>query len=128
PQPRAGIVGMTLPLVLFENRLAQRLFLLGAEDLAGALSLLMLDLHQHAGCLFAAHNRNTCIRPHPQKARIIGAATHAVVAGPETPPNDHRELGNLSTGYGGHQFSAVLGDTARLVFLADHEAGDVLQE
>src|SRR6202012_4246224 len=31
-------------------------------------------------------------------------------------------------GHGRHHLGAVLGDAARLVFTADHEAGDVLQE
>ena len=39
-----------------------------------------------------------------------------------------RELGHAGAGDGRHHLGAVLGDAAGLVFLADHEAGDVLQE
>src|SRR5207253_8383043 len=39
-----------------------------------------------------------------------------------------RELRYLCAGDGGHELRAVASDAARLVLLADHEAGDVLQE
>src|SRR5690606_18129975 len=38
------------------------------------------------------------------------------------------ELGNLCAGDGGDQLGPVFGDALGLVFAADHEAGDVLQE
>ena len=37
-------------------------------------------------------------------------------------------FGTCAHGDGAHELRAVLGDTARLVLLPDHEAGDVLQE
>ena len=43
-------------------------------------------------------------------------------------PDDHGEFGHVDTGDGGDKFRAVLGDATRLVGLADHEPGDVLQE
>ena len=39
-----------------------------------------------------------------------------------------RDLRHLRAGDRGHHLGAVLGDAAGFVFLADHEAGDVLQE
>ena len=68
------------------------------------------------------------VRPHPQEARAVGAAAHAVVAGAEAAADDHGELRHLRAGDGRHHLGAVLGDAAGLVFLPDHEAGDVLQE
>ena len=38
------------------------------------------------------------------------------------------DLRDGGAGDGGHELGAVLGDAARLVAAADHEAGDVLQE
>ena len=119
---------MALAFVLIEDWAAQGLGLLGAELLATALGLLLLDLHQHARGLFGAHHRDARVRPHPQEARVVGAAAHAVVTGAKTAANDHRELGHPGTGHRGHQLGAVLGDAAFLVLLADHKAGDVLQE
>ncbi|KAI3480412.1 hypothetical protein L1887_57426 [Cichorium endivia] len=101
---------------------------LGAEHLAAALALFALDLGQHAGRLLGAHHADPRVRPHPQEARVVGAAAHAVVAGAEAPADDHGELRHLGAGHRSDQFGAVLGDAAGLVFLPDHEAGDVLQE
>ena len=38
---------------------------------------------QHVGRLLAAHHRDAGVRPHPELARAVGAAAHAVVAGAE---------------------------------------------
>jgi hypothetical protein len=43
-------------------------------------------------------------------------------------PIDDRQLGHVGRAHGVHHLGAVLGDAALLVLLADHEAGDVLQE
>ncbi len=51
-----------------------------------------------------------------------------VVASAEASPDQDRVLGHLCTGHGHHHLGAVLGDARGLVLLADHEAGDVLQE
>ena len=88
----------------------------------------MLDLDQHAGGLFGAHHADSRVRPHPQKAWVVGAAAHAVVTGAETAADDHGEFRHLGAGHGVDQLGAVLGDAASLILLPDHEAGDVLQK
>ena len=47
---------------------------------------------------------------------------------PNEPPDDDRELRHLRARDRHHELGAVAGDAAGLVLLADHEAGDVLQE
>ena len=86
------------------------------------------DLGHHRGGLLAAHHRDPRPRPHPQHPGRIGPAAHPVVAGPERAAHDHRELGHPGGRDRGDQLGPVLGDPARLVVAADHEAGDVLKE
>src|SRR5690606_17865004 len=68
------------------------------------------------------------VGPHPQEARVVGPAAHAIVAGAEAAADDHGKLRYPGAGHGGDQLGAMLGNAARLVFLTDHEAGDVLQK
>src|SRR5690606_34289298 len=86
PKAGARVIGMALALVLLADRLLEGfLFLLrGKSALHGG---------EHACSLLAAHDRNARVRPHPQEARRIGAAAHAVVAGAEGAAEDHGELG-----------------------------------
>ncbi len=119
---------MALALVLFEDRLLDGRHLIVAEALAGALALLLLDLGEHPGGLFATHHGDARVGPHPEEARVVGAAAHAVVAGTEAAADEHGELRHLGAGHRGDQLGAVLGDATGLVFLPDHETGDVLQE
>src|SRR3546814_944650 len=83
---------------------------------------------QHGGRLLAAHHRDARVRPHPQEARSVGTAAHAVIAGPEAAAEDDGELRHPRAGHRRDQLGAVLGDDARLVAAADPYAGDVLQE
>src|SRR5712692_10012902 len=121
PEPRARIIGMPLALVLLADRRFEGLFSLSGRKIP-------FDRREDTRRLLAAHDRYARVRPHPQEAGAVGAAAHAVVAGAERAADDQRELGHLGGGDCGHHLRAVLGDTARLVLLADHVAGDVLQE
>jgi hypothetical protein len=67
------------------------------------------------------------VGPHPQEARRVGAAAHAVVAGAEAAADDDGELGHGRRGHGRDHLGAVA-NAFVLVLAADHEAGDVLQE
>jgi hypothetical protein len=67
-------------------------------------------------------------RPHPELPWAVGAAAHRVVACAERTAGDDRELRHVRTGDGGHELGPVARDPTLLVLLADHEAGDVLQE
>src|SRR5260370_26867324 len=58
----------------------------------------------------------------------MGPPAHAVVAGPKAAADDHGEFRHGGGRDSGHHLRAVLGDAGRLVFAADHEAGDVLQK
>ena len=58
----------------------------------------------------------------------VRAAAHRVVAGAERAADDDGELRHRGVRHRRHELRAVARDAAGLVLLADHEAGDVLQE
>src|SRR5262249_44212323 len=89
---------------------------------------LLADDREHTRRLLAAHHRDAGVRPHPQEARSIGAAAHAVIAGAIAAADDHGVFRHRRGRDSGHELGAVLGDAASLILLADHKAGDVLQE
>ena len=86
------------------------------------------DGREHARGLRAAHDADPRVRPHPQLPRRIGASAHPVVAGAEAAADHDRELRDFGAGDRHDELGAVFGDAAVFVLLADHEAGDVLQE
>src|SRR5947207_385493 len=112
---------MALALVLVADWLLEFLLLLFRGEISPHGS-------EYARGLLAAHDRDARVGPHPQHARTVGAAAHAVIAGAEGAADDHRELGHRGGGHGRDHFRAVLRDAARLVFLSHHVAGDVLEE
>jgi hypothetical protein len=128
PDARGGVVGMALSFVLLTDRRLEFLLVFFAPLLARDFHAVALDGGQHRGRLFPAHHTDTRVRPHPEHARAVGAAAHAVVAGAEAAADDHGELRHLGGRHCGDHLRAVLGDAAVLVLAADHEAGDVLQE
>src|SRR3989475_7233835 len=82
----------SLILVLLADGGLEGLFLLGRPLAALGLDAVALDGGQHAGRLLAAHDRDARVGPHPQEARRIGAAAHAVVARAEGAADDDGEL------------------------------------
>ena len=78
--------------------------------------------------LLAAHDGDPRIGPCEEEAGRIGTAAHAVIAGPEGTADQDRDLRHLRAGHRSDELRPVLGDAARLVLAADHEARDVLQE
>src|SRR5580658_1606637 len=128
PQPRRGIIGMPLALVLLADRALEGLLILLRPLPRAAFELIALDGRQHARRLLPAHDGNTRVRPLEQEARRIGAAAHGVVAGPIAAADDDGELGHVGAGDRGDKLGAVLGDAAGFGAPPDHEAGDVLQE
>src|SRR2546430_5051542 len=76
PQPRRGIIGMSLALVLLANRLFERLLLRRRPVLTRAPQLVTLDGREHAGGLFTAHDRDARVRPLKQQPRRIRPAAH----------------------------------------------------
>src|SRR6185503_381966 len=128
PEARRGVVRRALLLVLLEDRTANLLLLFRGERLALASELVSFDRRQDASRLFATHDRDARVRPHPQEARVVGAPAHAVVAGAERAADDDSELGYDRVGDGVDHLRAVLGNSTALVLTADHEAGDVLQK
>src|SRR5205814_4503618 len=126
PQPRARVVRMSLVLELVEDGLPEGGFLVGAPAPALRLDAVALHRGQHAGRLLAAHHADARVGPHPEEARAVGAAAHAVVARAETAADDHGELRHVGGGHRSHHLGAVLGDAFALVLAAHHEAGDVL--
>ncbi len=118
PQPRAGVVRMALALVLRADRRPERLLVLRAPLPALGLDRVAADRRQHRGRLLAAHHRDPRVGPHPQEARLEGAAAHAVVAGAVAAADDDGELRHLRAGHRGDHLGAVAGDAAGLVLLA----------
>ena len=99
-----------------------------APCLAFFLQRGLFHLGKNTGGLFAPHYRDAGVGPHEHEARIIGAATHAVVTGAETAAGDYGEFRHGGTGHRVDHLGTVFGDAFGFVFLADHETGDVLQE
>jgi hypothetical protein len=128
PQPRSRIVRVPLRLVLRADRRLEFFFFLRAPFAALEGHAVTPDCRQHAGGLLSSHDADTRIGPHPEKARRIGPATHAVIAGPEAAADQHGDLRDLSGRNRGHHLGAVLCDPSVLVLPPDHEARDVLQE
>src|SRR5471030_2276625 len=128
PDARGGVVWMALALVGFADRFLERLFLVLWPLAALGLDIVAPYRRQHAGRLLPAHDRDARVGPHPEEAGAVGAAAHAVIAGTVAAAHDHRELRHVHRGDRRHHLGAVARDAARLVFTADHEAGDVLQE
>ncbi|MPL74822.1 hypothetical protein SDC9_20641 [bioreactor metagenome] len=128
PQPRRGIERVALALEHLDRRALERGLFLGRPAAALALDPLAAHGGKHPCRLLAAHHRNPRIGPAPQEARRIGAPGHAVIAGAETAADQHGDLRHRGGGDGGHHLRAVARDALVLVFAADHEAGDILQE
>src|ERR1043165_6195494 len=87
-----------------------------------------LDRGEDACRLLAAHDRDARVRPHPQEARRVGAAAHAVLPGAEGAAEDHGEFRHPGGGHRGDHLGAVLGDAAGLVLLARSEERRVGKE
>src|SRR6266699_570433 len=128
PQPGGRVIGISLALVIVPDRLLEFFFLLGAPRLAPRLDIVAAHGGEHRGGLLPTHDRNSRIGPDEQEPRRVGPPAHTVIAGAVGSPDDQGELGHLRAGDRRHHLGAVLGDAARLIFTADHEAGDVLQE
>src|SRR5438270_403268 len=116
---------MALAFVLGTDRRLERLLLGGGP---GFLHIVLLALGEHGSSLLAAHDRYPCIGPHPEEARAIGAPAHAVIAGSEAAADDQRQLWHAGAGDSRDHLGPVLGDAAGLIFAADHETSDILQE
>src|SRR6185436_2163029 len=119
---------MALGFVLRADRCLESFFVVATPALAGSLKPVALDLSEHAGSLLATHYRDACVRPHPQEAGAEGPAAHAVISRAEAAADNDSQLRHTRAGNSSDQLGTVLRDAAGLVFLADHEAGDVLQE
>ncbi len=116
-------------LVFVKGRLFEsHLLLLGQWGQSLRRHLLHFNLKQYAGSLFAAHDADARVWPHPNQSWQVTSDAHGVVSGSRGTANDHREARNLGIGDGVNHLGAVAGDAAMLVFLADDEAGNVLQE
>ena len=93
-----------------------------------ARQLIALYCREHARRLLTAHHRDPRVGPHPEPARLVRAAAHAVVASAERAADHDGELGHDAVGHSMHQLGAVSCDSGAFVLPPDDEAGDVLQE
>src|SRR5512135_3857805 len=65
PQPRRGVVGVPLALILAADRFLEHLFVLRAPALARRLQGVALDLGENGCRLLTPHHRDAGVRPHP---------------------------------------------------------------
>src|SRR5918996_935087 len=79
PQPGAGVIGVTLALVLVTDRRLESFLFVLRPALPRALQVVAAHLREHVSRLLAAHHRDAGVRPHPQKARSVRAPAHGVV-------------------------------------------------
>src|SRR5207237_2423089 len=110
PQPRGGVPGIALRLVIVADRLLE-----GFRLLRRPFVSITVDGGEDACRLLAPHDADATIGPGEQEARAVGAPGHAVIAGAETAADQHRDLGHLRGSDGGDQLGAVLGDAFRLI-------------
>src|SRR5438876_935163 len=78
--------------------------------------------------LLATHHRDARVRPGEEEPRAVGTAAHRVVPRAVGCADDDGQLRHLRRCHGVHHLGTVLRDAPVLVLLADHEAGDVLEE
>src|SRR5262249_21267484 len=76
PDARGGVVGMPLAFVLLAKRRLERLLVGGAPGTALGLDRFLAQQPEHARSLLAPHDRDARVRPHPEKARSVGAPAH----------------------------------------------------
>src|SRR5690625_3988864 len=69
PEACRGVIRMALGFVLLAQRLLEGFLLLLAPLVALALDAVALDGGQDARGLFATHDRDTRVGPHPEKPR-----------------------------------------------------------
>src|SRR5258707_10889427 len=93
PQARGAVVGVAFGLVFGQDRRLELLLLGGGPRRATSSPAFLSHGEQRTRRLFPAHDGDTRVRPHPQLARTVRAATHTVVDRAKRPSNDDRELG-----------------------------------
>src|SRR5262249_18740209 len=128
PQPRGREVRIAL---LLDHALGHRLHdaeLLLVDRLAALGRGLALDDVEHTGELLAAHDGDPVVGPGEQEPWRVGPAAHRVGAGAVARARQDRDRGDRRVRHRVDQLGAVLDDALLLVLLADHEAGDVLEE
>src|SRR5690606_19659018 len=97
PQTSSSKIRITFVVVLGQDRLFKLGLdgsdLLGRWILQAAQHRILADAPQYPGRRLATHNADTAIGPAKQKARVVGAAAHAVVAGPVADPVEEGNAG-----------------------------------
>lgn len=81
----------------------------------------------NGGGLLAAHDGDAGIRPLEQEARLTGAAAHAALFALKLPPISTVIFGTDAVATAVTSFAPFLAIPS-VIFPADHETGDILQE
>lgn len=79
PQPRTGVEGMALLVVLVENRLLEGRLLLGTPRAPIGFDVVSLHSGQHIGRLLTPHDRGASIGPQVHEVGRVRTPAHAVV-------------------------------------------------
>ena len=109
-----------------ECGLFERRFLFRTPSATCTFNARAFDLRQNTCRLLATHHGNAGIGPRPKKARRVSTSRHAVITCPERTPDQHCDFRHLSGRNCRDKLCAILRDATCLVFLANHEAGNVL--
>lgn len=128
PESGGGVIGIGLLFVFCEGWGFEFRLLFGGHGLASECKLIHFDREEDIGGLFAAHDGNAGVWPHPELAWAEGASAHAVVSGTVAAADDDSKFGDVCSADGGDKFCAVFSDALVFVLSADHEAGDVLKK
>ena len=114
PQPRGGVVGVALRLVLRRGSAPRNAASSSADhSCPRASSWSRFTVGEHGCRLRAAHDGDAARRPGPEEPRRVRPAAHRVVAGAERPADHDGELGHARRRDRGDHLRAVLRDARR---------------
>src|SRR5436190_5418446 len=114
PQPRGRVPGHGFGIDSLDDVLLHGFELLALDGPALALELLLGDDRHDFRGLLAAHDGDAIVGPGEDEARIVGAAAHAIIAGPERGADVQRDLRHGRIGDCLDHLRAVLDDAVLL--------------
>src|SRR4051812_8298933 len=80
PQARRCVVGVPLGLVLAANAIDEAALIRFRPGFAACLQTVASHSREHLGRLFATHDGDARVWPHPEEPCTVGATTHRVIS------------------------------------------------